>query len=178
MNAERRTTWPAFAAATVAAVFALVSLYWAAGGMAGMGTLGGEIERLGRARDPELVAATWVAAVLKALGALLALALVRPWGRRLPRRLLLVTAWAGAVVLTVYGVLQTAAVALIYFGVSDDTQELSRGALRWRMLLWEPWFLVWGLLLGLAAWHYGRAGGQPPSSSITSRASRLGATNV
>ncbi|HEV2761079.1 MAG TPA: DUF3995 domain-containing protein [Acidimicrobiales bacterium] len=103
MTRGRRTTWPAYAAAAVAFVFALVSLYWAAGGMAGMGTLGGEIERLGRARDPDLVAATWAATVLKLLGALLALALVRSWGRRLPRRLLLVTAWAGAVVLTLYG---------------------------------------------------------------------------
>ena len=74
---------------------------------------GVEIERLGRARDPDLVAAAWAATVLKVLGALLALALGRPWGRRLPRRLLLVTAWAGAVVLTLYGALQTGAVGLI-----------------------------------------------------------------
>ena len=84
MNVGPRTTWPAYAAASVAAVFALVSLYWAAGGMAGMGTLGGEIERLGRARDPELVAATWAATVLKVIGALLALALVRPWAGDCP----------------------------------------------------------------------------------------------
>ncbi|HEV2761078.1 MAG TPA: hypothetical protein VGV86_16070 [Acidimicrobiales bacterium] len=70
------------------------------------------------------------------------------------------------------------AVALINVGVVDDTHELSEGALRWRMLLWEPWFLVWGVLLGLAAWHFRRTGDQPPSSSSTSRASRLGATNV
>lgn len=178
MTAGRRTTWPAYAAAAVAFVFALVSLYWAAGGMAGMGTLGGEIEKLGRARDSELVAATWAATVLKLLGALLALALVRPWGRRLPRRLLLVTAWVGAVVLTLYGAAQTAAVVLINFGVVDDTQGMSERALRWRMLLWEPWFLAWGVLLGLAAWQFGRTGDQPPSSSTTSRASRLGATNV
>ena len=22
----------------------------------------------------------------------------------------------------------------------------------WRLLLWEPWFVVWGLLLGAASW--------------------------
>ena len=178
MTARRRTTWPAYAAAAVAFLFALVSLYWAAGGMSGMGTLGGDIERLGRARDPELVAATWAATALKVVGALLALALVRPWGRRLPGPLLLVTAWAGAVVLTLYGALQTATVALTYVDVFDDTQEMSEGVLRWRMLLWEPWFLLWGLLLGLAAWNFGRARNQPPSASTTRRASRLGATNV
>ena len=84
----------------------------------------------------------------------------------------------GAVLLTLYGTLQTATVALTYFDLFDDTQEMSVGALRWRMLLWEPWFLVWGLILGLAAWRFGRTGDQPPSSSTTSRASRLGATKV
>ena len=72
----------------------------------------------------------------------------------------------------------TATVALTDFDLFDDTLEMSEGALRWRMLLWEPWFLVWGLILGLAAWQFGRTGDQPPSSSTTSRASRLGSTKV
>jgi FtsP/CotA-like multicopper oxidase with cupredoxin domain len=29
-------------------------------------------------------------------------------------------------------------------------------ALRWHLFLWDPWFLSWGLLLGVAAWHYTR----------------------
>ena len=158
-----RATWPAYAAAAVALSFALVSLYWAAGGMAGMGTLGGEIEELARARDPGLVAATWVAAVLKVAGAVLALALVRPWGGRVPRRALVFTAWAGAALLTLYGATQTAAVGLLWLGVEENTDRLSAGAVRWRTLLWEPWFLVWGLLLGLAAWRFTR--GSTPSGS-------------
>jgi len=160
-----RTTWPGYAAAAVAFSFALVSFYWAAGGMAGLGTVGGTMERMARARDPAVVAATWAAAVAKVLGAMLGLALVRPWGRRVPRRALLVVSWAGAVILTLYGVSQTATVALLHFGVFEDTQHFSAGALRWRMLVWEPWFLVWGVVLGLAAWHYARAGGPPSPSS-------------
>lgn len=31
-------------------------------------------------------------------------------------------------------------------------------ALRWHLLLWDPWFLVWGLLLGAAALEYGGGG--------------------
>ncbi len=48
-------------------------------------------------------------------------------------------------------------------GVLGDTQGLSSGALRWRLFLWEPWFLVWGLLLGLAAWTYARHPSAAPS---------------
>jgi hypothetical protein len=28
--------------------------------------------------------------------------------------------------------------------------------LRWHVLFWDLWFVVWGLLLGVAAWRYGR----------------------
>jgi hypothetical protein len=154
--AKTSSSWPAYAAAIAAFSFALPSLYWAAGGMAGVGTLGGRIEELARQRDSGLMIATWAAFVLKVLGGVLALGLVRRWGRRLPRRLVLFVAWGGASLLTVYGLLQTATVALIATGVMDDRQGLSSGALRWRLLLWEPWFLIWGLLLGLAAWRFGR----------------------
>lgn len=83
--------------------------------------MGGRIEDLARARDTSLLVATWVAFVLKVLGGLLALALVRPWGGHLPRRLLLFAAWAGAVLLTIYGVVQTATMSLIATRVLDDT---------------------------------------------------------
>lgn len=149
--------WPGYAAAALAFTFAVPSLYWAAGGMAGVGTLGGRIEELARQRDTGLIVATWIAFLLKLLGGFLALALVQSWGRRLPRRPVRLTSWASAVLLCVYGILQTATVALIAAGVVDDAQGLSSGALRWRLFLWEPLFLIWGLLLGLAALVYGRA---------------------
>jgi len=137
--------WPGYAAASVAFAFAAVSVYWGLGGTAGVSSLGGSIEQRALAHDPLIVALAWITGGLKVVGGLLALALVQPWGRRLPRRLLLLTAWSGAVLLSVYGALQLTGVALIRFGV-DPT------VLLWRLLLWEPWFLVWGLLLGMAAW--------------------------
>lgn len=153
-------SWAAYSAAAAAFSFALVSLYWAAGGMAALGTIGGAMEASARARDPTVVAATWAAFVLKVLGGLLALALVQPWGRRIPRRALLVAAVGGAAVLMLYGIANTVGVALISMDVLDNPAGLSRGAMRWRMLLWEPWFLVWGLFLGLAAWRFIRP--RPP----------------
>src|SRR3990170_4827857 len=117
-----------------------------------MGTLGGDIERLARARDPVILAANWAAAVLKLAGGALALALVQPWGRRLPRRPLVVAARIGAVLLTVYGTVQLVGVLLAHVGVVEPATPVAPAVAYWRLLLWEPWFAVWGLLLGAAAW--------------------------
>jgi hypothetical protein len=75
---SRATAWPAYAACALALLYAVPSFYWALGGTAGLDTVGGVIERLGRSRDPAGVALGIGAGVLKVAGALLALALVRP----------------------------------------------------------------------------------------------------
>ena len=103
------------------------------------------------------MAANAAAAVLKALVGFLALALVQPWGRLLPRRALLVAAWVMAVALIAYGALQTGAVALLLSEVIEPTELVESRVLRWRLFLWEPWFLVIGLLLAGAVARYGRA---------------------
>ena len=97
-----RTAWAAYAACALALLSAIPSFYWAAGGTIGLDTVGGAIEELARARDPAGVALGIGAGVLKVAGGVLALALVRPWGRRVPRRLLGGVAWAASVVLTLY----------------------------------------------------------------------------
>jgi len=40
-------------------------------------------------------------------------------------------------------------------GVLDPEGPVDRTALRWHVMVWDPWFLVWGLVLGVAAWQYG-----------------------
>ncbi len=156
-------TWPAHAAAAVALAFAAVSFFWGLGGTAGLSTLGGTIEAMARDRDPLAVVAVWVTGVLKVLGGVLALALVRPFGARLPRRPLLVLAWAGGVLLTAYGVAQVSSVAAVLLGAVTPSEPLERSALWWRLLLWEPWFLVWGVLLALAARTAGRRAAPAPA---------------
>lgn len=150
-------TWASYAAAIVAFAFAFagVSFYWAAGGMAGVSTVGGSIERMAIARAPGFVTVLWVTAALKLVGGVLALALTRPWARKLSRRWLLRAAWGAAILLTLYGAVQTASVALVRVGVSPDP-PVDSTVLWWRLLLWEPWFLLWGVLLGLAARNAGR----------------------
>jgi hypothetical protein len=151
-----RTAWAAYAACALALLSAIPSFYWAAGGRIGLATVGGAIEEVARARDPAGVALGIGAGVLKVAGAVLALALVRPWGRGVPRRLLGGVAWAASVVLTLYGGLLVAVGALVLAGVIRPAGPVDRTALRWHVLVWDLWFLVWGLLLGVAAWHHGR----------------------
>jgi hypothetical protein len=97
------TPWAAYAACALALLSAVPSFYWALGGTAGLDTVGGTLEELGRAHDPRGVALGAGAGLLKVAGGLLALALARPWGRAVPRRLLLGAAWAASTVLTAYG---------------------------------------------------------------------------
>jgi Protein of unknown function (DUF3995) len=153
------TAWAAYAACALALLYAVPSFYWALGGTAGLDTVGGAIEQLGRSRDPAGVALSIGAGVLKIAGALLALALVRPWSRAIPRRLLVGAAWAASAVLTAYGGLLVVVGALVLIGLVSPSGPVDRTALRWHVLLWDLWFLVWGLLLGVAAWHYGRESG-------------------
>jgi hypothetical protein len=120
-----RTTWAAYAACALALLSAIPSFYWAAGGTIGLATVGGAIEELARARDPAGVALGVGAGVLKVAGGVLALALVRPWGRGVPRRLLGGVAWAASVVLTLYGGLLVAVGALVLAGVVRPV-ELTR----------------------------------------------------
>jgi hypothetical protein len=152
----RATAWAAYAACALSLLSAVPSFYWALGGTAGLDTVGGAIEELARTRDPAGVALGIGAGVLKVAGGLLALALARPLGRAVPRRLLLGAAWAASTVLTAYGGLLVAVGALVLTGVIRPSGQVDRTALRWHVLLWDLWFLVWGLLLGVAAWHYGR----------------------
>lgn len=157
----------------MAFTFAAVSFYWAVGDRAGLSTLGGRIEEMALGRDPLIVTMVWVTGVLKVAGGLLALALVQPWGLRLPRHLLLLAAWGGAVLLTAYGVLQLTSVGLVMLGVLTPSQPIDATVLWWRLLLWEPWFLLWGVLLGLAAWSAGsRTGPAPNRATHPARATR------
>jgi hypothetical protein len=138
----------ALAAAVWAGLFALASLYWALGGQAGGETLGVEIERLARERDPALVAQLWAAFVLKALAAVLALALWQGRGGR-PVRML---SWVVGSGLTLYGAANLVQHALMAAGAIATPDGLGEDAVPWHLALWDPVWLIGGLLF-LAAAH-------------------------
>ena len=81
--------------------------------------------------------------------AVLALALAHsPAGRRLQRLVGLAGLLAGGV-LTLYGGALVAVGALALTGVLGEPADPT--ALRWHVFFWDPWFLLWGVLLLVAA---------------------------
>ena len=135
-------TWTAYAAGAWALAFAVPHFYWAAGGCVGVP---GDVCEAGLP--------TWflvydlVAGVLCVAGALVALALVRSWGRIVVRRRL---AWIGGAVLVLRGGVGIVQDGLVLAGVVGS----ERG---WEpTMLYDPWFLLGGVLFGAAAWFDGR----------------------
>lgn len=148
--------WPAYAAAGCALAFAAVSVYWGCGGVAGLDTVGAEAVRLSRAGDPMLLAAVWASVVLKVAGAALALAMVRSWGRRFPRRLLLALGSLGSLGLIGYGGVLIAVETSVVAGLIAAPADMDWRGFHGHLYLWDPWFVVWGLLLGLATLTFAR----------------------
>lgn len=141
--------WAGRAACAWAVIFALMSLYWAAGGTVGGETLGDEIDRLARERDASFVAQLWVAFALKAGAAALAFALNEPQGMALPRRLLLVLGWVtGAAI--IYAVANFVQHALMATGAINTPEALGTNAVSWHLALWDPFWLIGGLLFLVA----------------------------
>ncbi|MFF1511093.1 hypothetical protein [Streptomyces sp. NPDC058326] len=95
-----------------------------------------------------------VTAVLAVLGMVLALALTRPWGRRLPRLPMLALGWAGAGALAPFGALLAA------FGVLAWTGAISAGLedhAPWVVAVAYGGFSCYGLALARATRDYQRA---------------------
>lgn len=139
--AVSRSQTPAYAAFAWALVFMVPHVYWALGGTAGLGN---------QSIEGALAVINYAAIVLSIVAAALALALIRPWGARVPRRLLLAGAWGACALLSLRGaagVIQNIAIAL---GASDEGVPAL-------MLIFEPLFLIGGVLFGLAARQYAGA---------------------
>lgn len=147
--------WVAYGACAWAFLFAALSFYWALGGMVGVDTaVSPAIARLARAHDPLLFAGLWITALLKVFGGFVALALVQPWGRRVPSWLLLLLTWGGGTLAFVHGALYLVVGVLALSGAIQV--GMSGTTLYWYTFLWGPWWLLGGILFLLAAWFYVR----------------------
>jgi hypothetical protein len=144
----------AYLAAICAGLFCAVSLYWASGGTAGLHTVGGFAERMIRAGGSRSAMVIWVTVVVKAVGVILPLSLVRPWGRIVTRRWRAAACGAASVILVLYGGIQVISEALVELGTIRPAGPVDWVALRWHLELWDSWFLLWGLLLGTATWCF------------------------
>jgi hypothetical protein len=146
LPAQTRGLSAAWAACACGLAYAAISLYWALGGSWLLATVGASLAGTSSAA---VKFAVWAAVALKAIAAFLPLvaigALRRPpqgWERWL-RRL----TWLEALILTAYGLVLTATGLLVQSGVIAPPGHVDHRALRWHAYLWDPWFLVWGLLV-------------------------------
>jgi len=150
-DGDRHPSTAARAAAAWAFVFAAMSFYWALGGRLSVGTQARSIRE--QIDDPGFVAVLWVTGALKVGAGVIALALVRPRGERRPPRALSVVAGVLAAGLLLYGGLGWVQALLWQTGVQDVPASVGATAARWKLLFWEPFWVLGGVLFLLAVRH-------------------------
>jgi hypothetical protein len=132
----------AWTAAVLGLASAAVSAYWTAGGTALLDTVGGSIESLAEDRSaPALLLGVGVV-VAKLAAVLLALALL---GR--PRGGVRLLALLAGAVLALWGAANVLLGGAVLTGLLDVGPVADERALRWHVLFWDAWFLVWGIAL-------------------------------
>lgn len=148
------TSLPAWAAFWWSLLFGLVSLYWAAGGEIGISTLAQTIQNSVQEGDDAMRLQTLVTGLLKIAAGVVALATVQRWGRRLPYRLLLLLVGATGVLYALYGLAGFIEKVLMATGVIDIPAAFGEDAVIWYLVLWEPIWVLGGVLFLLTAWQF------------------------
>ena len=135
------------AAFVLGLLYAAVSVYWGLGGTWLLSTVGSAVQRQGRAGTAILVLAVWAAVVIKTVAAVLPLLALRRLTSSGWNRAVSLLAWIEAGVLTVYGLVLTLVDMLVQAGIIHPSAGADHRALAWHAYLWDPWFLIWGLLV-------------------------------
>ena len=149
-NRPAAGAWAGYAAAVWAFAFAVPSFYWGFGGHFLAETVSGQLATESWTDHRGLQAVVLVTGVLKVVGGLFALSLIRlSWPRAMPR-LIVRGGYAVSALLVVYGAVNVIGETLTETGAVKPSGTVDWHALRWHLFLWDPYFLVWGVLLGLA----------------------------
>lgn len=137
------SSWVGYGAALWALIFAVFHIVWAAGWYIG---LDAEQSRIAFAKRWFIVYDLVVAGMC-AVAVPVALALVQPWGRRLPRSLIGVLAWGGTGVLVLRA--GGSLIQLLYMVATGTFVPRPRD-------LWEVWFYIGAVLFGISTWRFWR----------------------
>jgi hypothetical protein len=153
---SRRGLPAAILAAVLGLGYAALNVYWAAGGHRWVDRYGSHLIGQAKQDGATFRMSSLVLAVLFLIAVILGIAaVVVPFDAplRAPVRWL---AWVAAGLISLYGVCMTAiglAVQLQIAGVRADDPDL----FRWHAFVWDPWFLLWGVLLVVALLQSARA---------------------
>ncbi len=151
MTQSIRTAWGgvvAYLACAWAVLFFLVHVYWLTGGTIGLPS--GET-----IFDNTPLLVTDIVVIPASLVAIaVSLALVRPWGRGFPPSLLLVVSWGLGIGLIVHAIPVLPDWVMLVIR-AKLLSELSADY-RFSVLVYEPWFMIGGLLFCAAALGFHR----------------------
>lgn len=148
MDTIRTSPTAARTALSVAALAGLVhgafSLYWGVGGSWLVDTLGEDLVE----QWEDNAAVLLPVGAVKILAALLPLLLLRTPGQpSLWPRLLRAVSWAGAVLLILWGGVNTVTGNLVLSGIVEPDGGYDHDGMVGHAWLWDPLFLVWGVAL-------------------------------
>jgi hypothetical protein len=151
---------------------AAVSAYWTAGGTALLDTVGGAVESLARERSAAAVLLGIAVVVAKLVVAALAPLLLR----RPPRVVRVLAVLAGAA-LTLWGAANVVLGGAVLTGLLDVGAVADEHALRWHVLCWDAWFLLWGLALLATAAGVRRSAQRERGGAVELRTTSNGSTS-
>lgn len=122
------------------AIFAIMSFYWAMGGMIGVRSLGGEVYEISLNPEPSFILTLWLTGFIKLLGVIL---LLVEWRSSVKSKGLYYITKIVGISLFLYGLLNFITISLSAFNILDF--NLDGYATFWRLVFWEPFWMIGGL---------------------------------
>jgi Protein of unknown function (DUF3995) len=151
-----RSTFPAWATFWWGLVFGGLNLYWSAGGEFLLNHLGKGIQQDVAEGDTALLVINTIGGLGKIALGCLALGTIARWGRRIPRRLHLGLLYTAGALLVLYGGASWTQMLLVELGVVDVPRSIGEEQVQWYLFLWEPAWILAGVLVILTAEAYRR----------------------
>ena len=146
-SAHRVAPLLAWVAAGLGVLYASASAYWAVGGTGLLDTIGGALERDARAGGVVVEVGLWAVVILKLIAVAVPIQAARDHRAPGRRRMLRRVAGLEAASITSYGLVLKSVGLLVQADVIASSHRADQRALAWHAFLWDPWFLVWRLLV-------------------------------
>ncbi len=137
-----------YSACAWALIFSIPSFYWAAGGTVGLDTLGGEINDL--KGKSWFIAFVWLTAFMKVALGIVVLMLLKTYKYTMINKLVSIAVWTAGIVCISYGGLNLLARFIMTVGIIPTPAAMHSDAALWHLVLWDPWWVLGGVLLILA----------------------------